>query len=168
MNNKITEGYSGYWLNSVLFFIFLIMFSYLIPTVIVVVLYKKIIDKLKELTKNLKKDKPAPIKNTASYLNFLAKIKKNKIKVVVSSVLPSSLALTSSIFTMSTSHHERPNLEQSTSNQPTVTDNNQKRDHMLKIKENKNPKQKRFAQQMVTFFCLYFIVYKILLMFLLR
>ena len=38
------EGYSEYWLNSVLFFTFLIGFSYLIPSILVI-LYKKIIDK---------------------------------------------------------------------------------------------------------------------------
>ncbi len=132
-----------------LFFIFLILFSFLIPSVIVIVLYKKIIDKLKELTKNLKKDKAPPKENTAVYLNFLEKIKKNKIKDAVSSVLPSSLGLTSSIFTVSNSSPDRNIVEHSTVNSPADT---QKKSHMLKIKENKNPKQKRFAQQMVTSF----------------
>ena len=67
------EGFSENWLNSVLFFIFLIATSYIIPTVIVIVLYKKIINKLKQLTINLnnKKPTPAPKESNSRYLKIL-------------------------------------------------------------------------------------------------
>ena len=98
-----------------------------------VILYKKIIDKLKELTKNLSSDKSVPREQTSAYLGILAKLKKNKIKTIVSSVLG-----TSTVFTISTSQQA----------EHTQNENNNQ-NHVFKIRENKNPKQKRFAQQMV-------------------
>lgn len=106
------EGYSEYWLNSVLFFIFLIAFSCLIPSILVILLYKRIIDKLKELSKNLHKEKK---NETSNYLSILAKIKKKNLIATISSSI----------------------------------ENKKQKNNLIGIKENKNPKQKRFAQQMV-------------------
>lgn len=111
------EGYSDYWLNSVLFFIFLIAFSCLIPSILVILLYKRIIDKLKELSKNLHKENQLVSNETSNYLSILAKIKKKNIIATISSSI------------------EKKKQE--------------KENNLIGIKENKNPKQKRFAQQMV-------------------
>ena len=124
------EGYSKYWLNSVLFFIFLIMTSYVVPTVIVIVLYKRIIDKLKQLTKNLSNKNPthASVESNSNsrYLNLLRKIRKtNKI---------SEPSLT--VFTVQTK-----SFDKSDAVNPVVRNQT---GNIFKIKENKNPKQKRF------------------------
>lgn len=114
----------------------MVAFSYILPSIIVVILYKKIIDKLKELTKNLSRESSAPKADSAGYISILAKIKKNKIQNVVSSVLG-----TSTVFTIS----DNSVTEQQPQEQKSENPNN----HLVHIRENKNPKQKRFAQQMV-------------------
>lgn len=121
------EGYSEYWLNSVLFFVFLIIFSYVVPTVIVIIMYKKIIDKLKLVRKNLS------IASKESN-NELGVIKKqNKIHPEV----------LSNVFTVeSLTSFSVPEI--------VVTDVDKKQNKsILKIKKNKNPKEKRFAQQII-------------------
>jgi hypothetical protein len=119
------------------------------PSIAVIVLYKRIIDKLKELSKNLNRDKKLePKQNTASYLASLKKIRaSNKITslTTIASVLKtkvvSSAVGTTSAMGVSTIEN--------TINTQTTTQPDQNNNHRFKIRENKNPKQKRFAQQMV-------------------
>lgn len=133
-----------------LFFVFLISFSYILPSVVVVVLYKKIIDKLKELTKNLNKDKPQAKLDSANYTSVLAKIKRNRIQNVVSSVLGSS-----TIFTIATSNITETTQQKENQTEHQEEEKDEKKrvenpnNHFVRIRENKNPKQRRFAQQMV-------------------
>ena len=123
--------------------------SYVMPSIAVIVLYKRIIDKLKELSKNLNRDKKLePKQNTASYLASLKKIRaSNKITslTTIASVLKtkvvSSAVGTTSAMGVSTIEN--------TINTQTTTQPDQNNNHRFKIRENKNPKQKRFAQQMV-------------------
>ena len=123
--------------------------SYVMPSIAVIVLYKRIIDKLKELSKNLNRDKKLePKQNTASYLASLKKIRaSNKITslTTIASVLKtkvvSSAVGTTSAMGVSTIEN--------TINTQTTTQPDQNNNHRIQIRENKNPKQKRFAQQMV-------------------
>jgi hypothetical protein len=101
-----------------------------VPTVIVIVLYKRIIDKLKQLTKNLSNKNPthASVESNSNsrYLNLLRKIRKtNKI---------SEPSLT--VFTVQTK-----SFDKSDAVNPVVRNQT---GNIFKIKENKNPKQKRF------------------------
>jgi len=149
--NFCYEGYSDYWLDSVLFFIFLIVLSYVIPSVIVIVLYKRIIDKLKELTKNLNKNNQTPVEKSLRYSKILAKLKNNKINNTF------KLVMTPVVFVISNTNTSGQNpppqndeltmIENEPANQAKHT--NHKRSNFLNIRENKNPKQKRFAQQMI-------------------
>jgi hypothetical protein len=141
--------------------------SYVMPSIAVIVLYKRIIDKLKELSKNLNKDKKfEPKQNTASYLASLKKIRaSNKITSlttiasvlktkVVSSVLGTSSALGNSSVNGTTTAIGGPttlgvSTIENTINTQTTTQPDHNNNHRIQIRENKNPKQKRFAQQMV-------------------
>ena len=54
--------------------------SYVIPSIAVIVLYKRIIDKLKELSKNLNKEsKKLEPKGNARYTAVLRRIKNNNV-----------------------------------------------------------------------------------------
>ncbi len=135
--------------------------SYVMPSIAVIVLYKRIIDKLKELSKNLNKDKKfEPKQNTASYLASLKKIRaSNKITSlttiasvlktkVVSSVLGTSSALGNSSVNGTTTAIGGPttlgvSTIENTFNTQTTTQPDQNNNHRFKIRENKNPKQKK-------------------------
>jgi hypothetical protein len=130
--------------------------SYVIPSVAVIVMYKRIIDKLKELSKNLNKEsKKLEPKGNARYIAVLRRIKNNKIQNIVSNVLKSSVVSTvfgtsSIIGTSSAAAIEASVINDSTLGISTIENTvNQINNHRFTIKENKNPKQKRFAQQMV-------------------
>ena len=111
----------------------------------VIILYKKIIDKLNELTKNLNKQKHTPKKETSHYLSVLAKIRKNKIKNAITSVLVPI------VFTISSAKNSELKPPEPTTTQASEPEpaKEQPKSHLLNIRENKNPNQKRFAQQMV-------------------
>jgi hypothetical protein len=119
--------------------------------VIVIVLYKRIIDKLKELTKNLNKNNQTPVEKSLRYSKILAKLKNNKINNTF------KLVMTPVVFVISNTNTSGQNpppqndeltmIENEPANQAKHT--NHKRSNFLNIRENKNPKQKRFAQQMI-------------------
>ena len=70
--------------------------SYVMPSIAVIVLYKRIIDKLKELSKNLNKEsKKLEPKGNARYIAVLRRIKNNKIQNIVSNVSPLALPTSS-------------------------------------------------------------------------
>jgi hypothetical protein len=123
--------------------------SYVMPSIAVIVLYKRIIDKLKELSKNLNKDKKfEPKQNTASYLASLKKIRaSNKITslTTIASVLKTKVVSSA----VGTTTAMGVSTIENTINTQTTTQPDQNNNHRFKIRENKNPKQKRFAQQMV-------------------
>ena len=129
--------------------------SYVIPSIAVIVLYKRIIDKLKELSKNLNKDKKIePKQNTASYLASLKKIRaSNKITSLTTIASALKTKVVSSVNGTTTAIGGPTTLGvstiENTINTQTTTQPDQNKNHRIQIRENKNPKQKRFAQQMV-------------------
>ena len=129
--------------------------SYVIPSIAVIVLYKRIIDKLKELSKNLNKDKKIePKQNTARYLASLKKIRaSNKITSLTTIASALKTKVVSSVNGTTTAIGGPTTLGvstiENTINTQTTTQPDQNKNHRIQIRENKNPKQKRFAQQMV-------------------
>jgi len=101
------------------------------------------------MSKNLNKDKKfEPKQNTASYLASLKKIRaSNKITSLTTKASVLKTKVVSSA--VGTTTAMGVSTIENTINTQTTTQPDHNNNHRIQIRENKNPKQKRFAQQMV-------------------